>query len=151
MHDRRLRYWYYFGLSYLDTAWIIMQCWKRYPKSFDWNANSFTWKLLGELPNCRYVTKLFSKYINFKIIKILRKNHFYRRVFVRDDSGRSTTRAGKKVTGQTSTCTTTMTTKTTNLPERVFRKQLVWQLQHQALHYYCKRLKKITRGMHFHF
>ena len=34
-----------------------------------------------ELPNCRYVTKLFSKYINFRNVKIIneRKNHFYRR------------------------------------------------------------------------
>ena len=33
-----------------------------------------------ELPNFKYLTKLFSKYINLKNVKIIyeRKNHFYR-------------------------------------------------------------------------
>ena len=37
-----------------------------------------------ELPNCRYVTKLFSKYINFKNIKIIyeRKKSFLHKVFL---------------------------------------------------------------------
>ena len=38
-----------------------------------------------ELPNCRYVTKLFSKYINFKIIlsrKFLRRKIFSKKIII---------------------------------------------------------------------
>ena len=76
--------------------------------------------LCRELPNCRYVTKLFSKYINLKynpFKKIFKKKNFLKEDnYFSDDSGKTTAKQAKKTSSTTST--TMKSTKTTRRSTR---------------------------------
>ena len=74
-----------------------------------------------ELPNCRYVIKLFSKYINLKINtfkKIFEKKNFLKEDnYFSDDSRKATAKQAKKTSSTTST--TMKITKTTRSTQKM--------------------------------
>ena len=72
--------------------------------------------LCRELPNCRYVTKLFSKYINLKnnpFKKSFKKKNFLKEDNYFGDNSRKTTAKQAKKTSSTRSTTTMKITKTT--------------------------------------